>query len=216
MKKLNARQMGGKSQAGFTIIELVVVILLLGILTATALPRFLDVSAQAHDAVVNATFGGLQSGLALYRAGYVAAGEPTAGTAITTYGAGTLETNANGYPAGTDGGTAFSNAADCIAVYNGVLQSGAPVMDTSGSDITVAIDDDALDGATTLSGAVFDVVFSDTASAPYSANACYFIYKGEYTAHDDAVTGSDVLPVIVYEADGTLTSTDHTDAAIPD
>ena len=46
MKSLNIKKAGGASQAGFTIIELVVVILLLGILTATALPRFLDLSDE--------------------------------------------------------------------------------------------------------------------------------------------------------------------------
>ena len=45
-------QLKAKRQDGFTIIELVVVILLLGILAATALPRFMDVTDEAHDAVV--------------------------------------------------------------------------------------------------------------------------------------------------------------------
>ena len=57
------------TQDGFTIIELIVVILLLGILTATALPRFLDVTDEAHDAVVDAVFGGLTTGVTLFRAG---------------------------------------------------------------------------------------------------------------------------------------------------
>ena len=45
-------QLKAKRQDGFTIIELVVVILLLGILAATALPRFLDVTDEAHAAAV--------------------------------------------------------------------------------------------------------------------------------------------------------------------
>src|SRR6056300_1353051 len=88
-------------QCGFTSIELIVVILLLGILTATALPRFLDVTDEAHDAVVDAVFGGLTTGITLFRAGYIAQGEPTENIAISAYGDGLLRTNEDGYPMGT-------------------------------------------------------------------------------------------------------------------
>lgn len=57
-----------RSQAGFTLIELVMVILLLGILMTVAIPNFQDFRTEARNAATNAALGGIRSALAISRA----------------------------------------------------------------------------------------------------------------------------------------------------
>jgi prepilin-type N-terminal cleavage/methylation domain-containing protein len=113
----------GAAQKGFTIIELVVVILLLGILTATALPRFIDVTDEAKTAVQTATQGGLRTGFALYKAAVIA-GDVASGSAPTATSDYTLAANDYGYPALSNG---------CQNIYYGLLQSGATTASSTGS-----------------------------------------------------------------------------------
>ena len=73
------------SQSGFTLIELVVVITILGILAAFAVPRFASLEGQARLAATQALAGSVRSGAALAHALWLAEGDP-ASTSVTMEG----------------------------------------------------------------------------------------------------------------------------------
>lgn len=88
-----------KRQQGFTLIELVVVIVILGLLAATALPRFLDLTHDARRASVQGVAGGVRSAVALAKAGSIVSGS----TNVNMDGA-TVTVNASGYLTGDAAG----------------------------------------------------------------------------------------------------------------
>jgi MSHA pilin protein MshB len=142
-----------KNNKGFTLIELVVVIVILGILAAVALPRFINATKDAHQAAVNGVSGALASGVMLVRSQFElnrnggtqgCAGTPSnCQIDVQGFGNGTVDVNANGFPIGTNAtgtpaATATVDAAACIEIFQNVLQGSAPSVGTAATNNYVA------------------------------------------------------------------------------
>ena len=110
---------------GFTLIELVVVIALLSILAAAALPRMMKSYDGAHESSVTATGGALASAVILVRSQWVSNGARGAIDSVTGYG---------------DDGIAFNlldpahSTASLQASLNGILSGNTVTITGNGSD----------------------------------------------------------------------------------
>ncbi|WP_421189485.1 type IVa pilus pseudopilin TppF [Aeromonas sanarellii] len=95
--------MSTRVSRGFTLLELVLVIVVLGILAVTALPRFINIQDDALKSSVSATAGSFASAVQLAPAGWAVKvkGEPLALYNFSGMGKQDLDINRHGWPVGT-------------------------------------------------------------------------------------------------------------------
>ena len=103
-----------KRSAGFTLIELVLVITILGILAVAALPSFINIGTQAEQSSRDGVVGAVRSGIAMFRANDIVQNGPP-----------------GVYPGSLDLAAANSTAAPANTLFTNILQD--PVSDGSWS-----------------------------------------------------------------------------------
>jgi MSHA pilin protein MshA len=112
-----------KVQAGFTLIELVVVIVLLGILAAVAIPKFVDLSGEANTAAMQGVAGGVSSAMAINYAACAALNNATSARCISV----------------KDCSTATVGTILTGGVPTGYTFAGTPASVTNGAEIACTI-----------------------------------------------------------------------------
>lgn len=119
-----------KRQHGFTIIELIVVIVVLGILAATAIPRFANIGVEARIATMQGVAGSMNAAKEVVRAKWYAAGSTSLGTVTavdTTSIAVTTGTGQYaGYPTAPGMTSALSVSGGIVCADNGTVTTCNP------------------------------------------------------------------------------------------
>ncbi len=149
---------------GFTLVELVIVIVILGILAVTAAPKFLNLSSDAKISTVNGVKGALQSANAILYSKAVLAGQQKESSGSVTV-EGTSISLVYGYV-----------KADDDEVKKVLEIEGGFTVAQQASDLTYE------NGTDDVAVTTADVIIYTGTTAPTAASACLLVYKAAASA----------------------------------
>lgn len=159
--------------AGFTLIELVAVIVLLGILSVVALPKYINISQDAHDAVAKTLYGDFKTAVDLYHYCWLASAEEANIYDLACFGNGDIDSTPLGYPLGEDTLSGGANGTKltgdfCRQLWIGLLDA---------DEFNLALHTDSSFGGNT------DIIYwYSSADATSPSTHCYYNYISDNQA----------------------------------